>query len=130
MVVPSNGAFDAAVDERRSTLIRRQNDAFRRALVGASEEAAPEGRVLMTRGVQALGADMIRRIMVAMAGFDGFNDENDPWGEHEFIALEIEGRKVFAKIDYYDRAYEFGSPDPADPRVTRRVLTIMLASDY
>ena len=37
---------------------------------------------------------------------------------------------LFWKIDAYDRALEWGSPDPADPRVSRRVLTIMLASEY
>ncbi|MGO9419614.1 DUF3768 domain-containing protein [Roseiarcus sp.] len=31
---------------------------------------------------------------------------------------------------YYDRATEFGSPDPADPAVTTRVLTIMRADEY
>jgi hypothetical protein len=30
----------------------------------------------------------------------------------------------------YDRATEFGSPDPADPAVTTRVLTIMRADEY
>jgi hypothetical protein len=36
----------------------------------------------------------------------------------------------FWKIDSYDRNTEFGSPDPADPDVTTRVLTIMRADEY
>ena len=34
------------------------------------------------------------------------------------------------KIDYYDKSLEFGSPDPADPIVTERIITIMLAEEY
>jgi hypothetical protein len=37
---------------------------------------------------------------------------------------------AFGRIDYYDRATEMGSPDPADPAVTTRVLTFMLADQY
>ncbi len=35
--------------------------------------------------------------------------------------------RCFWKIEYYDRATEMGSPDPADPAVTTRVLTITRA---
>jgi hypothetical protein len=37
---------------------------------------------------------------------------------------------VLFKIDAYDRAQRGRSPDPADPAVTHRVLTIMLADEY
>jgi len=31
---------------------------------------------------------------------------------------------------YYDRSRQAGSPDPADEKVTVRVLTVMLAEEY
>jgi Protein of unknown function (DUF3768) len=34
------------------------------------------------------------------------------------------------KIDYYDNDLNFHSPDPADPTVTERIITIMLADEY
>lgn len=44
--------------------------------------------------------------------------------------VEVDGRQLFWKIDYFDAAMEFGSEDPADPSKTTRVLTIMLSSEY
>ena len=102
--------------------IRTLNDAFRTTLMG--------GRVMLTSGVRELGEAGVRRAMVLVSGFIAFCEDNDPHGEHDFGAFEIEGEKLFWKIDYYDKALEHGSEDPADPTRTTRVLTVMLASEY
>jgi hypothetical protein len=67
-----------------------------------------------------------------MAGFSRFDEDNDPHGEHDFGAMDVpEAGRVFWKIDCYaDGAMEHGSEDPADPRRSFRVLTVMLASEY
>lgn len=98
------------------------NDSFRRTLVG--------GRVVITSGVAALGEEAVRQLLREVAGFEAFDAGNDPYGEHDFGAIEQDGRRYFWKIDYYDRDFLHGSPDPADPTVTSRVLTIMLAEEY
>lgn len=38
--------------------------------------------------------------------------------------------RIMMKIDYYDENREYGSEDPADPEKTRRVITLMLPSDF
>jgi hypothetical protein len=66
----------------------------------------------------------------AVQRFSDFSADNDPYGEHDFGCVTVDGRKVFWKIDYYDRDCLYGSECPADPTQTTRVLTIMLASEY
>jgi hypothetical protein len=105
-----------------SNRIRELNDAFRRSFTG--------GRVMLTAGVNALPEETKRAIIERIKTFDAFEPGNDPYGEHDFISFEIEGQKVFAKTDYYDRAMEHGSEDPSDPEQTTRVMTIMLAEEY
>lgn len=56
--------------------------------------------------------------------------DNDPYGEHDFGSLIVDGNKVFWKIDYYDKGMQYASPDPANLSVTVRVMTIMLADEY
>jgi hypothetical protein len=84
----------------------------------------------MTAGVIALGQNRQLKILEAVAKFDSFDESNDPYGEHDFGALEVDGERLFFKIDYYDRGLVAHSPDPADASVTTRVLTIMLAEEY
>ncbi|SUS07763.1 conserved hypothetical protein [uncultured Defluviicoccus sp.] len=102
--------------------IRRLNDRFRQSLEG--------GRALVTRGVLARGEAFTSQAVAAVKAFDAFTPDNDPHEEHDFGAIEIDGTRLFFKIDYYDLSERAGSPDPTDPNVTVRVLTIMLAEEY
>jgi hypothetical protein len=99
--------------------IRALNDDLRKNLVG--------GSALITTGVAALGPDFVLRIVRTLAVFDDFNQANDPHGEHDFGAFEVEGHAIFFKIDLYEE------PDVKDANgepVVTRVLTLMLAEDY
>lgn len=103
--------------------IRELNDAFRMGVPDPSGWFA-------TAGVTDLGTSFLASAVNAVRSFTDFTDDNDPYGEHDFGAVEIGGERVFWKIDYYDQTLTAGSPDPGDPQVTKRVLTIMLASEY
>jgi len=65
-----------------------------------------------------------------VAKFETLTEENDPHGEHDFGAFEIDRKSFFWKIDYYGSMLEFGSEDPADPIKTTRVLTILRSDEY
>lgn len=102
--------------------IRELNDNLRQNFTG--------GRVLITRGVAELPTDKQLEIMQKVQSFNNFNASNDPYGEHDFGAFDLEGVTYFWKIDYYDLNYEYLSVDPSDTTITNRVLTIMLADEY
>ena len=89
-----------------------------------------EGLAVMTPGIAALGAEAVARIVKTIAVFDDFCHANDPHEEHDFGAFDADGHTVLFKIDYYDESLSYHSPDPADPSVTKRVITIMLAEEY
>jgi hypothetical protein len=102
--------------------IRALNDELRQHLLG--------GGAVMTAGIAALGAEAVGRLVQTILVFDDFCAANDPYGEHDFAAFQFEGIPVMFKIDYYDKSLEFGSSDPADPTVTERIITLMLAEEY
>jgi hypothetical protein len=102
--------------------IRALNDQLRQTLAG--------GAAVMTAGVAALGPAAVQRLVQTIAVFDDFCTANDPHNEHDFGVFNFDGTQVMFKIDYYDRTLACHSPDPADPTVTERVITIMLADEY
>ena len=108
--------------EDRTAIIRRLNDQLRVEGIG--------GREVVTSGVAALGILYAYAILAEIAAFDSFTPDNDPYGEHDCALMEIADHQIIWKIDYYDKSCLYGSPDPADPTVTTRVLTVMLAGEY
>lgn len=83
---------------------------------------------MATGGIMALDEMTISNIFFEVQNFRSFTEENDPYGEHDFGLVEVQDRKVFWKIDYYDQQLKHGT-DPLDPDC-RRVVTIMLAEEY
>lgn len=114
--------MDKQIDFRRDA-IRRLNDLFRCHGIG-------RGRVTLTLGIHDQGLGFTGDVLDAVREFEAFDRDNDPHGEHDFGALTVAGQRIFFKIDYYDLDLQAHSPNAADPRVTHRVLTIMLASEY
>jgi hypothetical protein len=103
--------------------VRALNDALRHGNLSL-------GTIVLTSGVQASGIEFVETALKAVASFSDFSLDNDSYGEHDFGSVEVDGEKLFFKIDYYDPTLTMHTSDPSDPEVTRRVLTIMLASEY
>ena len=119
--------------------VRRLNDAAR-SNPGTGSIAN------VTIGFQSLpDADRFAALAVIVS-FSKFDGNNDPYGEHDFGAVYrlASGRwtqqrpsddkeiseTVFWKVDCYDTTLTYGSEAPWDEQQTKRVLTIMLASEY
>ncbi|MEM9501614.1 MAG: DUF3768 domain-containing protein [Pseudomonadota bacterium] len=66
----------------------------------------------MTSGIQEIGDEAIKVFATQVGAFD-----------HD-------GQRIFWKIDYYGPDIMSGSEDPSDPDATRRVLSIIRASEY
>ena len=101
---------------------------------------------IATVGFRSLPTSDQSRVRELIETFDAFDEDNDPHGERDFGAVyqlacgrwtterprarDDERERVLWKLDCYDRDLRFGSEDPANSAVTRRVLTIMLADEY
>ncbi len=116
--------------------LARLNDRARQAMGIACHAVATEGFRALPQADQS-------RVRELIETYDAFTPDNDPHGERDFGAIYQGGdgrwttsrpakpvETVFWKIDAYDRDLQFGSEDPANPAITRRVLIVMLASEY
>lgn len=102
--------------------IALQNDNFRKYL--------SQGTLVLTQGIRSNTPDDLKEIIIKVRTFDTFDENNDPYNEHDFGAFDYKGKRIFWKIDYYDQEFLYLSPDVSNPRVTNKVLTIMYAEEY
>ena len=128
-----------AAAREQTARIARLNDMARQAIGVACTAVATVGFRSLPNADQSQVRELIET-------FDAFDEDNDPHGERDFGCVyqlcdgrwtterprvrDDERERVFWKFDYYDRDLRFGSEDAANPAVTRRVLTIMLADEY
>lgn len=66
--------------------IRELNDRFRR-------DGEGDGTLVVTSGLTGNGIDFVREAVAAVRSFDAFTPDNDPYGEHDFGAVEVNGQK-------------------------------------
>ena len=111
-----------ACDTPRAEQIARLNDQLRKHGAG--------GAIMLTRGLRMMAGFKPTELLAKLASYESFDVENDPHGERDFGDIEVAGTNLLWKIDYYDKAMKFASPDPADPHVTERVLTVMLPEEW
>lgn len=121
MVETMNG-YEEQEDDERAKKIAELNDEFR---------LNPHlGEFRINVGVLAKGKEIVCQAVALTRTFSEFNEANNPHGERDYGRFELQGDTYLWKIDYYDNEMLFHSPDPTDPNVTVRVLTLMLKEEY
>ena len=92
------------------------------------------GLITMTSGVAALGPGFWVKVANKLASLEpkDFDKGNNPYGERDFAPIEVDGEKLFFKIDYFEKGSEYmaGAETPENPETTDRVLTVMLTDEY
>ena len=117
----------------KSNSIAQQNDDFRKCM-GNPLFIGPRvpGKYMMSQGVSCLPADQQIEILIKTREYNDFNENNNPHGERDMGRFPLEDNKtdILWKIDYYDVNYNYGSEDPSNLSITRRVLTTMFSCEY
>jgi Protein of unknown function (DUF3768) len=87
------------------------------------------GTVFLTAGIRALDPKTVQAICRAVAECDMFESILPEPNERCFGLARVRDHQVVFKIEYYAPDPIFHSPDPADPSVTHRFMTIMLCEE-
>jgi hypothetical protein len=89
-------------------------------------------RILTTQGIQELGPSAVQEVLHQILAFrdEDFRVRFEPYGDRDFIVIQFQGKKIWAKIDHYDLTMKGLSPDPTDDAVTVRAMTLMRPDEY
>lgn len=102
--------------------IARKNDEIRKSILVGVE---PPTRVLYTAGVFNLPVNKIVKLLSLVRDFDDFNEDNDPYGEHDGAKVIMDGEEYLWKFDCVNR-----DDMETYKRDGVRILTIMRLSEY
>lgn len=115
-----------------SNIIADKNDQIRKTLVlDLAKRSKTPHKLFLSENVHFLAQNNLpafTALLRKLATHSDFQEENDPWNEHDFGKIELNGKDYFFKFDYYDQSLE----NWADPKEndTVHVLTLMEASEY
>lgn len=107
---------DERIQNETSAKIAELNDAFRKQ---------NPVQYMITPGI--FNTLNLPEVIEEVRSFNDFNEDNDPYGEHDFGSFELDGQKVFWKLSCYDDPEQ--GINQLDPRC-ERVLTVMLAEEF
>lgn len=107
------------MSDHRIDTIRALNDAARSTFTGCL--------LVLTEAFEKLPLTIRSHVLKSVREFTQFEEVRDT--EHRYGVIWYEGTEFFFHMDYRDLTLQLHSPDPANPRVTRRVLTVGLASE-
>jgi len=111
-------------DDSTRDKIRALNDQLRRDPYGG------HGRIVATQSVSQRGSGFLAKALDAIAAFEAFTEDNNPYGENDFGSVDVDGVTLYFKIDYFDLEQRYHSEDASDAAKTTRVMTIMEPEDY
>lgn len=120
--------------EKVKTIIQQKNDNFRKNLIEitATQNQRHFQPTPLVQHLYKKDIDQFYRLLDYTMNYKGFDDDNDPWHEHDMAFFDFEGERYFFKIDYYDVNFEYGveDEDKMKDEKCKRVLTLALAEEY
>jgi Protein of unknown function (DUF3768) len=87
------------------------------------------GEVVLTASVAALPNMVKAAVLDQVALFEVFNEENDPYGMHDYGSFDYRSREFFFKIEFFTLEPSDVPLDLTDPKKALRIMTVGLVQD-